>query len=65
VPPGVSVVVSGIFVMPIRGADAVLTLAVHGGAVAAGAHTPPAGGEALALLVTDAGGLALTVAVTA
>ena len=39
------------------------TLAVHGGSVLPGKHTPP-GGSADAVFVTCAGGVALTVAVT-
>ena len=35
----------------------------HGGAVLLGEHTPPLGGLALAVLVTSAGGFALTFAI--
>src|SRR5579883_1903954 len=40
-----------------------VVVALHGGAVFPGVHTPPAGGVAVAVLVTCAGGFALTVAV--
>ena len=41
-----------------------LTVAVQGAAVAPGAHSPPAGGVVLAVLVMLVDGVALTVAVT-
>ena len=46
------------------GTGGTVTVLVHGGAVLFGVHTPPFGGVAVAVLLTVAGGLALTVAVT-
>jgi hypothetical protein len=46
------------------GAVASVTVAVQGPAVSPGAQTPPLDGVAVAELVIDAGGAALTVAVT-
>src|SRR5579883_1793960 len=64
VPPGVSVVVGELFWMLTCGTGVNVTVLLHGGAELPGVHTPPAGGVAVAVLVTVAGGLALTVAVT-
>jgi hypothetical protein len=50
-------------VTPICGAGGTLAVALHGGSVLPGVHTPP-GGFAVAVLLTEAGGLAVTVAVT-
>lgn len=63
-PLGATLVVSAVFVMLIRGADPIVTVPTHGGLVLPGVHSPPDGGVAVAVLLIDAGGVALTVAVT-
>jgi hypothetical protein len=62
VPPALYDGSSAVFVTAICGAEALLTVAVHGGAVLPGRHTP-LDGITLAVLLTLAGGVADTVAV--
>ena len=52
------------FVTLTCGTGGTVTVLVHGGVVLFGVHTPPLGGVAVAVFVTVAGGLAITVAVT-
>ncbi len=62
-PLGVSVLVSAVFFTSICGTGGKVTVDEHGGGVLLGEHTPP-GGSIVAVLATDAGGLAAIVAVT-
>ena len=62
-PPEYTELTSAVLVMPTNGNDDRFTVLVHGGAVLPGAQMP-LGGVALAVLLTVAGGLAPTVAVT-
>jgi hypothetical protein len=64
VPLGVSVVVVVLFCTLTCGTGGTVTVLLHGGGALLGVHTPPAGGVALAVLVTCAGGEPFTVAVT-
>jgi hypothetical protein len=50
--------------MLICGSGDTVAVAVHGGAVSLGVHSAPPVGVAVAVLVIDAGGVALTIAVT-
>jgi hypothetical protein len=60
VPPATYEGSSAVFVTSICAADALLAVAVHGGAVLPGRHTPP-GGITFAVLLTLGGGVAETV----
>ena len=62
VPPGVTVVVSAVLLIPICGTGGRLADAEHGAGVLAGAHAP-FGGVAVAVLLMFVGGVSLTVAV--
>ena len=63
VPFGPSVATSAVFVMPTCGCGVPLTVLEHGGLLFPGVQMLPFGGIAVAVLLTSAGGLALTVAV--
>ncbi len=62
-PPGVSVFVSAVFFTSTCGTGGRITVVVHGGGVLLGVHNPP-GGSTVAVFVTEAGGVAATIAVT-
>jgi hypothetical protein len=64
VPLGVNMVVFAVFAMLTCGTGGTVTVLLHGGVMVDGVHELPGGGAAVAVFVTCAGGLALTVAVT-
>jgi hypothetical protein len=65
VPPGVSVVVSAVFVMLICGFEVTFAVAVHGPGVLPGVQTVAGStGDTVTVLLTIAGGAASTIAVT-
>jgi hypothetical protein len=64
VPPGVAVVVFALFAIFTCGTGGTVTMLLHGGGVFPGVHRLPVGGVPVAVFVTCAGGVALTIAVT-
>ena len=64
VPPGVTTIVFAVLLMLTCGTGGRITVVVHGGSVSPGSHPLPVGGTSVAVFVTCAGGVGLTVAVT-